>query len=318
MSNDNSLVNNIDTLIAPIEGSRHGVGEDLIFDPRINAIVAARQEDDPLLAQGNWVTELKVADWDFVKNQCADLLSHTSKDMKLALWYVDALSHTDHLAGISQGLSLLQTLNDEYWLTMYPPLDGEEDSMDIRAGLLSWFVKALSDDIKQLSLSDTKTEKYNYNYYLTARDHDKQRQQNPDSETSNQLTLSDYNHAIKTSSETWQQALMSNLKKVILIQTDITTFTVQAIVNSANKSLLVGGGLDYIIHKKAGPLMKTECIQLHQEKGGCSTGQAEVTTAGNLPAQYLIHAVGPRWLDGERNEPQLLCDAYSNAIMKRL
>ena len=109
---------------------------------------------------------------------------------------------------------------------------------------------------------------------------------------------------------------MSNLKKVILIQTDITTFAVQAIVNSANKSLLGGSGLDYIIHKKAGPLMKTECIQLHQEKGGCSTGQAEVTTAGNLPAQYLIHAVGPRWLDGERNEPQLLCDAYSNAIMK--
>ncbi|GAF60037.1 hypothetical protein JCM18902_2932 [Psychrobacter sp. JCM 18902] len=214
MSNDNSLVNNIDALIAPIEGSRHGVGEDLIFDPRIDAIVAARQEDDPLLAQGNWVTELKVADWDFVKNQCADLLSHTSKDMKLALWYVDALSHTDHLAGISQGLSLLQALNDEYWLTMYPPLDGEEDSMDIRAGLLSWFVKALTDDIKQLSLADSKAGSYNYNYYLTARDHDKQRQQNPDNESSNQLTLSDYNHAIKTSSETWQQALMSNLKKI--------------------------------------------------------------------------------------------------------
>ena len=214
MNTDNSLTTNIDTLAAPIEGSRHGVGEDLIFDPRIDAIVAARQEDDPLLAQGNWVTELKVADWDFVKNQCAELLSHTSKDMKLALWYVDALSHTDHLSGISQGLSLLQALNDEYWLTMYPPLDGEEDSMDIRAGLLSWFVKALSDDIKQLSLADTKAENYNYNYYLTARDHDKQRQQNPDSETSNQLTLSDYNHAIKTSSEAWQQALMSNVNKV--------------------------------------------------------------------------------------------------------
>lgn len=214
MSTDNSLIINIDALIAPIDGSHHGVGEDLIFDPRIDAIVAARQEDDPLLAQGNWVTELKVADWDFVKNQCADLLSHTSKDMKLALWYVDALSHTDHLAGISQGLSLLQALNDEYWLTMYPPLDGEEDSMDIRAGLLSWFVKALTDDIKQLSLADTKAGNYNYNYYLTARDHDKQRQQNPDSETSNQLTLSDYNHAIKTSSETWQQALMANLRAV--------------------------------------------------------------------------------------------------------
>jgi type VI secretion system protein ImpA len=214
MNTDNFLATNIDTLIAPIDGSHHGVGEDLIFDPRIDAIVAARQEDDPLLAQGNWVTELKVADWDFVKNQCAELLSHTSKDMKLALWYVDALSHTDHLAGISQGLSLLQTLNDDYWLTMYPPLDGEEESMDIRAGLLSWFVKALTDDIKQLSLADTKVENYDYNYYLTARDHDKQRQQNPDSETSNQLTLSDYNHAIKNSNETWQKALMSNLNKV--------------------------------------------------------------------------------------------------------
>lgn len=206
-----TLMTPIDTLIAPIDGSHHGVGEDLIFDPRIDAVVAARQEDDPLLAQGNWVTELKVADWDFVRNQCADLLSHTSKDMKLALWYVDALSHTDYLAGISHGLSLLQALNDEYWLTMYPPLDGEEDSMDIRAGLLSWFVKALTDDLKQLPLADTKTDNYNYNYYLTARDHDKQRQQNPDSETSSQLTLNDYNQAIKNSSESWQQALVRDL-----------------------------------------------------------------------------------------------------------
>ncbi len=204
----------IETLIAPIDGSRQGVGEDLTFDPRLDAIIAARQEDDPLLAQGNWVTELKVADWDFVKNECADLLTHTSKDIKLALWYVDALSHTDHLAGISHGLRLLQALNDEYWLTMYPPLDGEDDSMDIRSGLLSWFVKALTDDLKQLSLADSRTEHYNYNYYLTARDHDKQRQQNPESEATNQLTLSDYNQAIKNSSAHWQQTLLTDLNTV--------------------------------------------------------------------------------------------------------
>lgn len=214
MSVDHSSLPSIETLIAPIADSHQGVGEDLTFDLRIDAIVAARQEDDPLLAQGNWVTELKVADWDFVKTQCTELLTHTSKDMKLALWYVDALSHTDHLAGISHGLRLLQELNDEYWLTMYPPLDGEDDSMDIRAGLLSWFVKALTDDLKQLSLSDTKTGNHNYNYYLTARDHDKQRQQNPDSEASNQLTLSDYNQAIKNSSESWQQALMTELSNI--------------------------------------------------------------------------------------------------------
>ncbi|WP_299189516.1 type VI secretion system protein TssA [uncultured Psychrobacter sp.] len=204
----------ISTLITPIVDSHQGVGEDLTFDPRIDAIVAARQEDDPLLAQGNWVTELKVADWDFVKTQCTDLLTNTSKDMKLALWYVDALSHTDHLSGISHGLRLIQKLNDEYWLTMYPPLDGEDDSMDIRAGLLSWFVKTLTNDLKQLSLSDSKSNLYNYNYYLTAREHDKQHQQNPDNEASNQLTLSDYNQAIKSSSDSWQQALMTELGNI--------------------------------------------------------------------------------------------------------
>ncbi len=214
MNSVNSLLTDIDTLIAPIDDSHHGVGEDLTFDPRMDAIVAARQEDDPLLAQGNWVTELKVADWEFVENQCAVLLTNTSKDMKLALWYVDALSHTEHLAGISHGMRLLQELNNEYWLTMYPPLDGEDDSMDIRAGLLSWFVKALTDDLKQLTLSDSRTEHYNYNYYLTARDHDKQRQQNPDNGASNQLTLGDYNQAIKNSSKSWQQALMTELDTI--------------------------------------------------------------------------------------------------------
>jgi O-acetyl-ADP-ribose deacetylase (regulator of RNase III) len=109
---------------------------------------------------------------------------------------------------------------------------------------------------------------------------------------------------------------MGNYKKVNLLHDDITNFSVDAIVNSANKSLLGGGGLDYIIHKKAGPLMKAECIRINQEKGGCPTGQAEITMAGDLPAEYLIHAVGPRWLDGKNNETQLLCDAYSNALIR--
>jgi type VI secretion system protein ImpA len=215
----------IETLVAPITDSRHGVGEDLTFDQRLDAIVAARQADDPLLAQGNWVTELKVADWDFVKSQCADLLRHTSKDLKLALWYTDALSHTDHLAGINYGLSLLLALHEEYWLTMYPPLDGEEDSMDIRAGLYSWFVKALTEDLKQLPLSDPSeggSGLYNYNHYLTARDHDKQRLQNPDSDIKGQLNLNDYYHAIKHSDRAWQQTLIRELG-VISSQWDALT-----------------------------------------------------------------------------------------------
>lgn len=201
----------IETLVAPIADSHQGVGEDLTFDLRLDAIVAARLEDDPLLAQGNWVTELKVADWDFVKSECAALLTDTSKDIKVALWYVNALSHTDHLAGINHGLTLMSALVDEYWLTMYPPLDGEEDSMDIRAGLLSWFVKTLSEDLRQLPLADSQHGHYNYNHFVTTRDHDKQRLKNSDNDIAGDFTLSDYNQAIKNSSESWQQSLMSQL-----------------------------------------------------------------------------------------------------------
>ena len=106
------------------------------------------------------------------------------------------------------------------------------------------------------------------------------------------------------------------MNRITLVHGDITTLSVDAIVNPANKSLLGGGGLDGKIHKKAGSLMKSECIQINQEKGGCAVGNAEVTTAGNLPAKYLIHAVPPRWLGGEKNEPQLLCNAHSNALLK--
>lgn len=109
---------------------------------------------------------------------------------------------------------------------------------------------------------------------------------------------------------------MNKLKKVNLIQGNIINLPVDALVNSANKSLLGGGGLDYIIHKKAGPLMRAECIRINKEKGGCLTGQAEVTTAGNLQAKFLIHAVPPRWLNGDNDEYQLLCDTYSSALQK--
>ena len=109
---------------------------------------------------------------------------------------------------------------------------------------------------------------------------------------------------------------MNKRKQVTLIRGDITNLAVDAIVNSANKSLLGGGGLDYVIHKKAGMLMKQACIELNKRKGGCPTGQAEVTIAGDLPAQYIIHAVGPRWLDGQHNEADLLCSVYSNALSK--
>lgn len=104
------------------------------------------------------------------------------------------------------------------------------------------------------------------------------------------------------------------MKTINIIQGDITQITADAIVNAANTSLLGGGGVDGAIHRKGGAAILADCQKIRAKQGGCAVGEAVVTTAGNLPAKYVIHTVGPTWVDGQHDEALLLENAYRNSF----
>ncbi|MDQ0967247.1 O-acetyl-ADP-ribose deacetylase (regulator of RNase III) [Flavobacterium sp. W4I14] len=99
-----------------------------------------------------------------------------------------------------------------------------------------------------------------------------------------------------------------------LIKADITEIKADAIVNAANSSLLGGGGVDGAIHRKGGKAILEACVAIRNKQGNCKTGNAVITTAGNLPAKYVIHTVGPVWNGDSEEKNTLLAECYRSSL----
>ncbi len=104
--------------------------------------------------------------------------------------------------------------------------------------------------------------------------------------------------------------------KIRIVKGDLTEIATEVIVNAANSTLLGGGGVDGAIHRKGGPKILEECRQIRQTvyPNGLPTGQAVMTSGGNLKAKFVIHTVGPVWHGGGRGEPEQLSHAYRNSL----
>ena len=105
------------------------------------------------------------------------------------------------------------------------------------------------------------------------------------------------------------------MKRIQLVKADITSLDVDVIVNAANNSLMGGSGVDGAIHRAGGPQILEECMAIRKRQGGCPTGEAVITTGGNLKAKFVIHTVGPVWSgNNAEEEEKLLGNAYRNSL----
>lgn len=138
-------------LVRPLTSSQGACGEDMMFSAQFDEIQEARRFDDPSLSQGEWVTDVKEADWARVVRVCDDLLATRSKDIRVAVWLTEAMARVSGLAGLADGYTLLGRLCDSFWADIHPlPEDGD---MEMRIGNLDWLVNQTARLIREVPLT---------------------------------------------------------------------------------------------------------------------------------------------------------------------
>jgi type VI secretion system protein ImpA len=209
-------------LIAPLDDS-NPCGEDLSFSTEFDAIQQSRIEEDSTLDQGAWVTERKVANWPFIEKQCIDLLTTRAKDLRLGLWYTEAITHTQGFSGFAFGLKLLNELIITYLNQLHPI--AEDGDQEVRINLLNWFVQQSNRLLRQTPLTQSSKHTLNYNDLESARQMTAKMQSNNDfydEPLSAKITLEQY---IESQNATPTQTLNESYQSLVEAHTAWTKFT---------------------------------------------------------------------------------------------
>ncbi|WP_176060718.1 type VI secretion system protein TssA [Paraburkholderia sp. BCC1876] len=148
---------NLDTLLAPLSETSP-CGDDLLFSADFDAIQHARRFEDPSLDQGEWVTDIKEADWPFVVERTSALLQTQTKDLRLAVWLTEALALEEGMDGLTRGYTLLTGLCERYWDTVHPLPEG--DDTEYRLGNVAWLVGRTGELLRAMPLTSSQGNAY--------------------------------------------------------------------------------------------------------------------------------------------------------------
>lgn len=157
----------IESLLKPIPGN-DPAGKDMLSSIEVDDLKEARRSDDPTVSQGDWVREIKKADWSRVEKIATDVITNKSKDLQFAVWLVEAWAQKYHFEGVNSGLVFLRRLLDTFWDDLYPKI--EDTDLDYRTGPLDWLNNHLPSVIYSLSLGSGTVEKCSWQDIQQARE----------------------------------------------------------------------------------------------------------------------------------------------------
>lgn len=204
----------IDTLLQPISPEAPG-GEDLSFSTEFDTIQEARREEDASLDQGDWVRDIKEADWGKVIDQTADILRTRSKDLRVAGWLAEAMGRSDGFAGLADGLTLVEKLLDDFWDHLYPRPDGTD--VEERVGSLAWFIQHAEAIIRSMPLSKAPAGAFSWAAHESARALQAQMDRNPDDAdvlAADNLTLATFRSACGATPKPFYESLYADFSKL--------------------------------------------------------------------------------------------------------
>ncbi|SFN16148.1 type VI secretion system protein ImpA [Formivibrio citricus] len=323
--------NKLAALLAPVSMDRPA-GSDLTYSTLFDQIREARRADDPSLAQGEWEQALKAAEWPKVAQLCEEALCTQSKDLQLAGWYTEAMTHTQGFSGASLGLRLVVNLLVQYWESLYPELDSS--SLDERIGKLEWLNTQLSFALRTVALIDPELGGYGWNDWHQSREVENIGIRNPDARAAaiaeGKLSGEVFDKAVQASGADWFAGLAQEVDELQAAYIELEEIanarfgdeapslyelrdTIRVIQETVRRFLSQHGLSEtpapkvspvQVVIEKAKAMVNRIATPAHiQERTGCSVTQQTGVIANRDDAIFMLNEVARYFRTNEPHSP---------------